>query len=61
MPRGDSESIKWSSKTVKDAADQLTNGAKSVTVNSKSEAEELFLNLYQSDGYTNTTGMDAMD
>ena len=61
LTKGDSESIKWSSKTVKDAADQLTNGAKSVTVNSKSEAEELFLNLYQSDGYTNTTGMDAMD
>lgn len=53
--------IPWSSKNVKDAASDLQNGANTVTVKNRSEAEELFLGLYQGDGYTNTTGMNPMD
>ena len=43
------------------AAKDLESGSSSVIVNSRSEAEELFLGLFQGKGYTNTTGMDAMD
>lgn len=53
--------IPWSSKTVSDAAKDLDNGARSVTVDTRSQAEEIFLGNYQGDGYTNVTGMDAMD
>lgn len=30
-----------------------------VTVKNRSQAEELFLGMYQGDGYVNVTGMDA--
>jgi hypothetical protein len=46
---------------VSDAAKLLENGATSVTVRTKAEAEELFLGLFQGKGYTNTTSMGAMD
>ncbi len=58
---GSNVRIPWSSKVVSDASDQLDNGAKSVSVNNRSQAEELFLGKYQGKGYTNVTGMDAMD
>ena len=58
---GKNTEIPWSSSTVSDAARQLETGAKSVTVKSRSQAEELFLGMYQGDGYVNVTGMDAMD
>ena len=52
--------IPWSSGVVSDAARQLQRGQSSVTVKSRSQAEELFLRLYQGEGYTNVTNMDAM-
>ena len=58
---GTGTDIPWSSVTVSDAAKQLENGVNSVTVNTRSQAEELFLGLYQGDGYVNVTGMNAMD
>lgn len=54
---GDDNFIKWSSKTVRLAADDLDNGATEVTVSTRSEAEELFLGKFQGDGYINTTDM----
>jgi hypothetical protein len=53
--------LKWSSDTVKRAANALTGGAKEVKVTSRSEAEELFLRLYQGEGYRNTTGLSAVE
>ena len=53
--------LPWSSGVVSDASRQLDNGAKSVTVNNCSQAEELFLGKFQGEGYTNVTGMDAVD
>ncbi|MFC3801890.1 polymorphic toxin-type HINT domain-containing protein [Cohnella sp. GCM10012308] len=53
--------IPWSSKSVGNAANQLSKGAKDVTVGSRSEAEELFLRLYQGKGFKNTTGMSAKE
>jgi hypothetical protein len=53
--------IPWSSNSVKKAASELRKGAESVTVRSRSEAEELFLGVFQGYGYTNTTGMGPMD
>ncbi|EPX55090.1 hypothetical protein D187_009596 [Cystobacter fuscus DSM 2262] len=54
---GDKNSIPWSSKTLKRADAELSQGAKSVTVKGRSEAEELFLGRYQGEGYRNVTGM----
>lgn len=48
--------IPWSSPGVARAAQDLQTGATSVTVRSRSEAEELFLRLYQGHGYQNATG-----
>ncbi|SDO69144.1 RHS repeat-associated core domain-containing protein [Pseudomonas arsenicoxydans] len=45
--------IPWSSPTVKRASDALDRGATSVTVNSRAEAEELFLGKYVGEGYRN--------
>ena len=39
--------IPWSSGVVSDASRQLDNGATSVSVNNRSQAEELFLGKYQ--------------
>jgi hypothetical protein len=47
----------WSSKSLRNAADALENGATSVTHHSREEAEELFLGRYASEGFRNTTGM----
>ena len=57
----DGAEIPWSSKVVSNASDQLDSGARTVTVDNLSQAEELFLGKYQGDGYTNVTGMDSMD
>jgi RHS repeat-associated protein len=48
--------IPWSSPGVSSAARDLEAGATSVTIRSRSEAEELFLRLYQGHGYQNATG-----
>jgi len=48
--------VKWSSKSVRQAAEALEQGKIEVTVANRSEAEELFLRLYQGRGYRNTTG-----
>jgi RHS repeat-associated protein len=48
--------MQWTSRSVAQAAKLLLRGAKEVTVKNKEEAEELYLALYQAEGYTNTTG-----
>ncbi len=53
----DTREIKWSSKSVRDAAEALKQGRTEVTVANRSEAEELFLRYFQGDGYRNTTGL----
>mgnify|MGYP001952389295 CR=1 FL=1 len=53
------DEIPWSSGRVSAAARQLEAGATSITVGSRSEAEELFLRLYQGAGYRNATGFDG--
>lgn len=55
-----SNKIPWSSGNVKSAASTLSNGAKSVTVKSRSQAEELFLGLYQGKGFRNSSGFDGV-
>ena len=50
----------WSSKVVSNASRQLDEGMKTVNVDNRSQAEELFLGKYQGEGYRNVTGMDAM-
>jgi len=52
--------IPWSNRSVKKAAQQLESGNTKVTVNSRSEAEELFLRKYHGDGYRNATGNDGV-
>jgi hypothetical protein len=54
---GSSNTIRWSSRTVKIAAEELELGSQTVWVETRAEAEELFLRLYHGDGYVNTTGM----
>lgn len=58
---GKTPEIPWSSKAVSDASSQLDNCAKFVFVDNRSQAEELFLGKYHGKGYTNVTGMDAMN
>ncbi|MGY2112952.1 putative T7SS-secreted protein [Nocardia gipuzkoensis] len=48
--------IPWSDRRVADAARQLESGATSVRVASRADAEELFLRLFQGDGYRNAGG-----
>jgi len=50
-------SYNWSSKTLRSAVEALDNGATSVNVGSRAEAEELLFGRYLGDGYKNTTGM----
>jgi RHS repeat-associated protein len=57
MTEGLAGEIPWSSAKLAAAAKALKDGATSITVDTKAEAEELFLRLYQGDGYRNTTGM----
>ena len=52
--------IPWSSKVVASAAKELERGATSVYVNNKSQAQELFLGLFQGKGYRNATGTDGV-
>jgi RHS repeat-associated protein len=61
VEKNPNKEIAWSSSTVSKAAKDLDNGAKSVYVKNRSQAEELFLRKYQGYGYRNTTGKDAMD
>jgi hypothetical protein len=51
----------FSSRAVAEAAKELEAGATTVRVGSKSEAGELFLQLFQGEGYRNTTGWNAME
>ena len=53
--------LEWSSRSVAQAAKLLLRGAKEVTVKNQSEAEELFLGIFQEEGFTNTTGMTTRD
>lgn len=53
--------IAFSSRTVARAAKELEAGASTVRVATKSDAEELFLRLYQGAGYRNTTGMSGSE
>lgn len=48
--------IPWSSPSIRRAAEALARGSKTVTVKSRSEAEELFLGIFQGQGFKNTTG-----
>jgi hypothetical protein len=48
--------LRWSSKSLREAASALEMGSKEITVASRAEAEELFLGKYQARGYRNTTG-----
>ncbi|XXY17780.1 RHS repeat-associated core domain-containing protein [Sorangium sp. So ce216] len=48
--------LDWSSRSVRNAAKALDEGATEVRVASRAEAEELFLGKYQGSGYRNTTG-----
>lgn len=49
--------LKWSSTTVKQAADAIKLGHTEVTVASRAEAEELYRGVFMHEGYINTTGM----
>ncbi|MDQ2816084.1 MAG: Hint domain-containing protein [Actinomycetota bacterium] len=51
--------IPWSSGSVSRASRALDEGSTSVSVGSRSEAEELFLGKYQRAGYRNATGFDG--
>jgi RHS repeat-associated protein len=51
--------IQFSSTAVKNAATALQGGATEVTVATKGQAEEVFLRLYQGEGYRNSTGTDG--
>ncbi|WP_139279198.1 polymorphic toxin-type HINT domain-containing protein [Seinonella peptonophila] len=53
--------IPWSSNQVKSAASKLNKGEKEVTVKNRSQAEELFLRVYQGKGYKNSTGMGSTE
>ena len=58
---GCGDEIPWSSKEVKSGAEDLEKGALSVTVTNRSQAEELFLGMYQGDGYVNTSGWSSKE
>jgi len=49
--------IPWSSAGLGNVAGDLAAGARTANVANRSQAEELFLRLYQGKGFTNTTGM----
>ncbi|GGX41020.1 DUF6531 domain-containing protein [Saccharospirillum salsuginis] len=54
------ECVPWSNATVKSAAEALLRGDTSVTVNSRSEAEELFLGLFAGQGYRNAEAFNSV-
>jgi len=51
------EELQWSSPEVRSAAKRLNEGATEVKVKNRTQAEELFLGLYQGQGYRNTSGL----
>ncbi|MBL8217091.1 MAG: RHS repeat-associated core domain-containing protein [Bryobacterales bacterium] len=53
--------IAFSSRAVAGVAKEIQGGATAVRVATKSDAEELFLRLYQGAGYRNSTGMSATE
>lgn len=53
--------IAFSSRAVARAAKELEAGATTARVATKSDAEELFLRLYQGAGYRNTTGISGAE
>lgn len=55
------DEIPWSSKEVKSGAEDLEKGALSVTVTNRSQAEELFMGMYQGNGYVNTSGWSSKE
>jgi len=55
------KNLQWSSRSVAQAAKLLLRGAKEVTVKNKEEAEELYLGLYQKEGYINSTGFSGKE
>lgn len=52
--------IPWSNGSVSSAARSIDSGATSINVRSRAEAEELFLRIYQGQGYRNATGFDGV-
>ncbi|MGF6330044.1 RHS repeat-associated protein [Pseudomonas sp. BS3782 TE3695] len=52
--------VPWSSPSVKRASDQLDQGARDVTVNSRAEAEELFRGKYVGKGYRNAEDFNSV-
>lgn len=59
LVHNDSTCVPWSSASLRKTAGELERGAQSATVANRSQAEELFLRLYQGRGYNNATGMNA--
>ena len=59
--KGVGKSVPWSTRTVRRANRALDQGATSVKVGSRSEAEELFLARFQGAGYRNATGLSATE
>lgn len=56
--------IQWSSSRLKKIGDQIASGnipKGGIKVNSKAEAEEIFMNVFHGKGYKNTTGMTTLD
>jgi hypothetical protein len=51
--------IPYSSRALARAAKLIKGSTNEITVGSRAEAEELFLNEYQAQGYRNTTGMNG--
>jgi hypothetical protein len=52
--------IPWSSGQVSAAARAIEGGATSIEVSSRADAEELFLRMFQGQGYRNATGFDGV-
>ena len=51
--------IPWSSGQVSRAAKDIQGGGTAIHVANRSQAEELFLGIFQGQGYRNATGMDG--
>ncbi len=56
-PKDETPVHPWSNPTVRNAAKNLEGGATEVTVDKREEAEELFVGLFQGEGYENATGL----
>lgn len=55
------EYIQWLSSKVNNASRLIDSGHKKVYVDTREQAEELFLRKYQGAGYRNTTGWKALE